>query len=125
MPVSFFKDGRDKALKDYVNGNACTYALHSVIRSVEEMTLLGEKYWKIEAAVDEKDPAAVDTVLPIFCPESIWQGEVPPGRRYALCGLYLDFGAVPPRGTARAAPLQGRISSLTRSPGRSPVTCRR
>ena len=24
MPVSFFKDGRDKALKDYVNGNACT-----------------------------------------------------------------------------------------------------
>lgn len=102
MPVSFFKDGRDKALKDYVNGNACTYALHSVIRSVEEMTLLGEKYWKIEAAVDEKDPAAVDTVLPIFCPESIWQGEVPPaaGMRFAgfiwISARFLPEGPLEP-----------------------------
>ena len=102
MPVSFFKDGRDKALKDYVNGNACTYALHSVIRSVEEMTLLGEKYWKIEAAVDEKDPAAVDTVLPIFCPELIWQGEVPPavGMRFAgfiwIAARFLPEGPLEP-----------------------------
>lgn len=102
MPVSFFKDGRDKALKDYVNGNACTYALHSVIRSVEEITLLGEKYWKIEAAVDEKDPAAVDTVLPIFCPDTIWQGEVPPavGMRFAgfiwISARFLPEGPLEP-----------------------------
>ena len=66
------------------------------------MTLLGEKYWKIEAAVDEKDPAAVDTVLPIFCPESIWQGEVPPavGMRFAgfiwISARFLPEGPLEP-----------------------------
>lgn len=111
MPVSFFKDGRDKALKDYVNGNACTYALHSVIRSVEEMTLLGEKYWKIEAAVDEKDPAAVDTVLPIFCPESIWQGEVPPAVGMRFAGFIWISARFLPEGPLE--PLLSRADLLT------------